>query len=260
MCSLDREVDSRISKASRTLTSVSKILWYQRKIKRKNKLRIFKAVVLPTLLYGSETWAVLGPHLHRLQSFVMLCLRIIPGVSFHEKMRNTEIRELANMETVESMIRRRRLRWLGHMARMPKSRMPRQLMVCGPEGGKHAADGQKLRWNDVVAHDVKKCEMFSEWRSVAKDRREWRGRVATAVEDLNEEAEKQEKQRKDERKRRREEAAATGDMWPCGLRGCVCCPDQSWPCKPPETETWSSGGISLSFLWGTVPTTRIAES
>ena len=94
-------------------------------------------------------------------------------------------------------------------------------MVCRPEGGKRAAGGQKLRWNDVVARDVKKCEMLSEWRSVAKDRREWRGKVAAAVEDLNEEAEKQEKQRKDERKRRREEAAATGDMWPCGLRGCV---------------------------------------
>ena len=113
---------------------LSKILWYQRKIKRKNNLRIFKAVVLPTLLYGSETWAVLGPHLHKLQSFVMHCLRIIPCVSMREKMRNTEIRELANMETVESMIRRRRLRWLGHMARMSQSRMPCQLMVCRQRG------------------------------------------------------------------------------------------------------------------------------
>ena len=259
-CSLDKEIDCQINKASRSVTSLSKILWYQRKIKWKNKLCIFKAVVLPTLLYGSETWAVLGPHLHRLQSFVMHCLRIILGVSMHEKMRNTEIRELANMETVESMIRRRGLRWLGHMARMPQSQMPRQLMVCRPEGGKYAAGGQKLRWNAVVARDVKKCEMLSEWRSVAKDQREWRGKVAAAVEDLNEEAEKQEKQRKDEQKRRRQEAAATGDMWPCGLSAWLrlCCQDQSWPCKPPET--CSSGDISLSFLWGTVPMTRVAES
>lgn len=89
-CPLDKEVDFRISKASRSFTSFSKILWYQRKIKQKNTLRIFKAVVLPTLLYGSETWVVLGPHLHtcRLQSFVMRCLRIILGVSMHEKVRN----------------------------------------------------------------------------------------------------------------------------------------------------------------------------
>ena len=134
----------------------------------------------------------------------------------HEKMRNTEIRELANVETVESMIRRRRLRWLGHMARMPQSRM-----VYWREGGKCAAGVQKLQWNDIVARNVKKCEMCSEWRSVAKDWREWRGKVAAAVEDFNKEAEKQEKHRKDERKRRREEAAVTGDMWPCSLSGCV---------------------------------------
>ena len=104
-CTLDKEIDLRISKASRSFTSLSRVLWYQRRIKRKNKLCIFKAVILPTLLYGSETWAVIGHHLHRLQGFVMCCLRIILGVSMHEKMRNTEIRKLASMETVESMIR-----------------------------------------------------------------------------------------------------------------------------------------------------------
>lgn len=37
-------------------------------------------------------------------------------------------------------------------------------MVCRPGGEKRAAGGQKLRWNDVVAHDLKKCKMASEWR------------------------------------------------------------------------------------------------
>ena len=44
--------------------------------------------------------------------------------------------------------------------------------------------------------------------------------MAAAVEDLNEEAEKQEKQRKDEWKRRREEMAVTRDVRPCGICGC----------------------------------------
>ena len=102
------------------------------------------------------------------------CLRIILGVSMYEKMRNNEIRKLAGMETVESMIRQRGLRWLGHMARMERSLMSCQLMVCRPEGGKHAAGGQNLRWNDVVAHDMKKCKLESEWRQIATDRRKWR--------------------------------------------------------------------------------------
>ena len=65
------------------------------------------------------------------------------------------IRAEANMETVESMLRRRRLRWLGHVARMGTERIPRQLLVCKPEGGKRTAGGQKLRWADVVSNNLK---------------------------------------------------------------------------------------------------------
>ena len=98
-CTLDEEVDSRISKASKVFTSLSRLLWYQRKIKLKNKLRMTKAVILPTLLYGSEAWAVTAPQHKRLQSFVMRCLRIILRVSVRDKVRNTEIRAKAGIET-----------------------------------------------------------------------------------------------------------------------------------------------------------------
>ena len=104
---------------------------------------------------------------------------------------------------------------------MDHSRVPRQLMVCRPEGGKRAPGGQKLRWNDVVMQDLKKGELLSEWRQVARDRREWRGTVAAIVEDLNNESEESEKQRKDERKKRREEAVMPSSTWACDLSNCT---------------------------------------
>ena len=69
-CELDREVNARIRKASSNFRSLCRILWYQ-KIKMGTKLRMFKAAILPTLLYASETWAPLSKHLKQLQSFVM---------------------------------------------------------------------------------------------------------------------------------------------------------------------------------------------
>ena len=99
--------------------------------------------------------AVTASQLKRLQSFVMKYLRIILSVSVQDKVRNTEIRAKAGMETVKSMIRRRRLRWLEHLVRMDHLRVPHQLMVCHPEGGKRASGGQKLRWNSVVMQDLK---------------------------------------------------------------------------------------------------------
>ena len=102
-CSLDKEVESRIAKASRAFGSLSRILWYQRKIKRHTKLRLFRAVILPSLLYGCESCAHLAHHVSRLQSFVMRCLRIILGVSLWKKLRNTAIRERAGMPRISTL-------------------------------------------------------------------------------------------------------------------------------------------------------------
>ena len=66
--------------------------------------------------------------------------------SVKDKQRNTDITAKANLETAETMVRKRRLRWLGHVARMGAGRISRQLLVCRPETGKCTAGGQKLRW------------------------------------------------------------------------------------------------------------------
>ena len=47
----------------------------------KTKLRLFRAIVLSTLLYGSETWVPLAAHTKRLQAFIMGCLRVVLGVT-----------------------------------------------------------------------------------------------------------------------------------------------------------------------------------
>ena len=88
-CTLDREVNIRISKASRTFGSLYWVLWSRNNIKTSTKMRLFKSVVLATLLYGSETWVPTSPQLKRLQSFIMWCLRVILGVSRWDQKRNT---------------------------------------------------------------------------------------------------------------------------------------------------------------------------
>ena len=220
-CELDREVNTRIRKASSNFRSLCRILWYQKKIKMGTKLRMFKAAILPTLLYGSETWAPLSKHLKRLQSFVIRCLRIILGVSVKEKRRHTDIRARANIDTVETMVRKRRLRWLGHVARMDPERIPRQLLVCKFETGRRTVGGQKMRWADAVTKDLKRCKLDKDWRAIAQDRDKWNAMVESRVNDLNAEAEELEKRKKDERKERREKRSMLAQMeLKCPEQGC----------------------------------------
>ena len=126
-CSPTAEVESRIAKASQAFRSLSRLLWYQKRIKTTTKLRIFNSVIVPTLqlLYGLESVVLLEPHIHRLQSFIMHCLRIILRVSIWDKKRNTSIRKMAQQQRVSSIVSQRRLRLLGHIVRMDDHRLPK---------------------------------------------------------------------------------------------------------------------------------------
>ena len=121
------------------------------------------------------------------------------------------------------MLRRNRLRWLGHVARMNIERIPRMLLVSKPATGKRTVGGQKLRWADVVSGDLRKCGIEENWRLLAENREKWRVTVDNKLTELNEAAEREEEAKKDEKKRRREqqnETDATHNAFTCDVTGC----------------------------------------
>ena len=221
-CSADGEIDSRVTKASQAFRSLSRLLWHHKKIKRRTKLRIFSSVIMPALLYGLETVALQEHHVSRLQSFVGRCLRVILGVSLWERKRSTSIRKMGGQQRVSASLMGRRLRFLGHLHRLPDHRLPRKLLVCAPVSGKRHPGGQKLRWNDLLLRDLRRCGMESDWRECASNRPEWRCSVKQSVRALNNLEEQEEKRRKDFRKRRREERQRQAESaLHCDFLGCT---------------------------------------
>ena len=70
------------------------------------KWHLLKSVILPLLLYGLESAALLSHYLRRLQACNNSCLHIILGISLWEKKRNTYIREQAHLECIETTLMR----------------------------------------------------------------------------------------------------------------------------------------------------------
>ena len=208
-CGMDAEVSSQICKASSVFHSLSHILWCQRKVQTSTKVRILNSVILITLLYGLESTVFLEPHICRLQSFVIRCLWIILSVSVREKKRHTTMHKMAKQPKVSPILSKHRLHFLGHLSRMPEDQLPCQLLVSAPVGCKHSAGGQKRQWNNIMASDLKQCNLSGTWREHAQEHAQehgsWHTTIQKSVECLNIEAENYEKSSKEKKKRHHEQ-------------------------------------------------------
>ena len=74
------------------------------------KLQIFRACVLPVLLYGSETWSITILHERRINRLYMKCLRTIIGINLSDRMSNEKILDITGQPLIENILRRNRLR------------------------------------------------------------------------------------------------------------------------------------------------------
>ena len=89
--SLDKEIESKISKASQALGRLRVKVLLQKGIRLSTKLKIYKAVVIPSLLYGCETWTLYRRHIKQLEQFHTHSLRNIMGIRWQDKITNQEL-------------------------------------------------------------------------------------------------------------------------------------------------------------------------
>jgi hypothetical protein len=136
------------------------------------KMKIYRAAVVPVLLYGSESWVLSVRESGRLEVFQMKCLRIILGITKWDYKRNETVRAETGQCEVGELVTRGRLRWLGHVMRMGEGRLPPQLLY-GKIAGKGKRGRPALRWRDMVQADLKKRGVES-WYNIVEDRTLWR--------------------------------------------------------------------------------------
>ena len=68
-------------------------------------------MVVPTLLYGCETWTILKRHESKLQAFEMMCLRRVEGVTRKDRVRNEEVRKTLGQEVVMDIVKEKQRKW-----------------------------------------------------------------------------------------------------------------------------------------------------
>jgi hypothetical protein len=99
---------------------------YSRLLSRKVKVKIYKTIILPVVLFGCETWAVTLREEHRLRVFENGVLRIIFAPKSDEvtgrwrKLHSEELHILYSSPNIIRQMKSRGMRRAGHVARMER--------------------------------------------------------------------------------------------------------------------------------------------
>ena len=149
--------------------------------------KIYRNIILPVVLYGCETCSLTLREEHRLRVFEDRVLRGIfepkrEGVTGEwRKLHNEELNDLYSSPNIVRVIKSRRIRWAGHVARMEEGRGVHKVLVGKPEG-KRPLGRPRRRWDDNIKMDLEEVgKGCGDWMELAEDRDRWRALVCTVM-------------------------------------------------------------------------------
>jgi hypothetical protein len=147
------------------------------------KIGICTTIISSLVLYGCETWSLTLREEHRLRVFENRVLRKIFGPKRDDvtgewrKLQNEELHDLYFSPNIIRIIKSRRMRWAGHVARMGEKRNAYRLLAGKPKG-KRQLGGPRRRWVDNIRMDLGEIGWGGvDWIGLAQDRDKWRALV-----------------------------------------------------------------------------------
>jgi hypothetical protein len=151
------EIRSRLNSRNAFYHAVQNLL-SSHPLSRNVKIKTYKTIILPVVLYGCETWSLTLREEHRSRIFENRVLRRIFGPKRDEvtggwsKLLNEELNGSYSSHNIVRVIKARRMRWVGHVARMGEVRGA-YILVGRPEG--RPLGRPRHRWEDNIKIDLR---------------------------------------------------------------------------------------------------------
>jgi hypothetical protein len=104
------------------------------------KIRIYKTIILHVVLYVCETWSLILRKEHRILVFENRVLRRIfepkrdEVTGYWRNLHNEELHNLYSSPSIIRVIKRKRMKLVGHVARMGEKRNAYNILAAKPDG------------------------------------------------------------------------------------------------------------------------------
>lgn len=176
------EIKARLIKGSKSAGALGNVL-KNKNISRAAKKRIYKTIIRPVVLYGSENWVLTKKDLYKLEVWERRILRKIYGGKeiggIWVPRTNRELYELYGESSITGVLKSYRLRWLGHLTRLTGDRVVKSVLNRGAVT-KRRRGRPKEKWLNSVVKDLFQLGI-KDWQEKAVDRKQWRTIVYEAM-------------------------------------------------------------------------------
>jgi hypothetical protein len=121
---MKKDIQQKVAKFAQILgilNNTFKPTWVQ-----SSSIKVYSALALPILLYGSEIWTLRPKDKKRLTLIKIKFFRRTAGYTLFDHKRNEEILEELKVKPVDEKLRRYKSNWLQHVTRMNNNRMSKK--------------------------------------------------------------------------------------------------------------------------------------